>query len=135
MAGKDCGDIATSRRSTMALAKINMPGGISVEVDGTPDEVSSVLENLKAKHKPVSSRWSSLASKPKKGRGEIPGLIDALKSEEFFKSPKGLSDVQAKLAEIGHHYPLTTLSGAMQTQSKNRNLRRFKQGGRYVYVQ
>ena len=118
----------------MALAKISMPGGILVEVDGTPDEVSTVLENLKTKGVASSARTKPSRS-PKKGRGEIPGLITALRSEEFFRSPKGLGDVQTKLAELGHHYPLTTLSGAMQTQSKNRNLRRFKQGGRYVYVQ
>jgi superfamily II DNA/RNA helicase len=48
-----------------------------------------------------------------------------------------LADVREKLAEIGHHYPVTTLSGAMQAQTRSRNLRRFKQGGRgkYVYVQ
>lgn len=117
----------------MAFARIIMPGGISVEVDGTPEEISSVLENLKSKHAPASLR--ERAEKRKSGRGQIPGLIVALKSEEFFKAPKGLSDIQAKLAELGHHYPLTTLSGAMQTQCKNRNLRRFKQHGRYVYVQ
>src|SRR5271166_661329 len=109
----------------MAIAKIIMPGGISVEVDGTPEEVSSVLENLKSKHAPASLRGR--AEKRKGSRGEIPGLISALKAEEFFKSPKGLSDVQAKLAELGHNYPLTTLSGAMQSQCKNRSLRRFKQ--------
>jgi hypothetical protein len=110
-----------------------MPGGISVEVDGTSDEVSSVLQNLKSKHAVASPRGR--AEKPKRGRGEIPGLIEALKLEEFFKSPQGLSDIQAKLGELGHHYPLTTLSGAMQTQSRNRSLRRFKQQGKYVYVQ
>lgn len=117
----------------MALAKINMPGGISVEVDGTPEEVSAVLENLKSKSVPASARGR--AEKRKSGRGEIPGLIEALKSEEFFKSPHGLSEIQAKLGELGHHYPLTTLSGAMQSQCKNRSLRRFKQQGKYVYVQ
>ncbi|HEX3739479.1 MAG TPA: hypothetical protein VHV29_07110 [Terriglobales bacterium] len=117
----------------MALAKISIPGGISVEIDGTPDEVSSVLQNLKSKHAPALPRGR--AERRKAGRGDIPGLIVALKSEEFFKSPKGLSDIQAKLAELGHHYPLTTMSGAMQSQCKNRNLRRFKQHGKYVYVQ
>jgi hypothetical protein len=118
---------------TMAFAKISMPGGVLVEVDGTPEEVSAVLESLKSKHAPASLRGR--AEKRKGSRGEIPGLIAALKLEDFFRSPNGLSDIQAKLAELGHHYPLTTLSGAMQTQCKNRNLRRFKQHGKYVYVQ
>jgi len=117
----------------MALAKITMPGGIFVQVDGTPTEVSAVLENLKSKYG-TGSRGRA-ARRPKKTRGEIPGLLEGLKAEEFFKSPRGLSDVQQKLAELGHHYPVTTLSGAMQAQSRSRNLRRFKQNGKYVYVQ
>jgi hypothetical protein len=116
----------------MAVARISIPGGISVQVDGTPAEVAAVLENLRAKH---SGSAVGLVRKPAKSRGDIPGLVDALKAEDFFKSPKGLSDVQKKLAELGHHYPVTTLSGAMQAQSRSRNLRRFKQNGKYVYVQ
>jgi superfamily II DNA/RNA helicase len=117
----------------MALAKINMPGGISVQVDGTPNEVAAVLDHLKQKF--GNSPQIGTSRHPKKLRGEIPGLVEGLKAEEFFKSPKGLSAIQQKLAELGHHYPVTTLSGAMQAQSRTRNLRRFKQNGKYVYVQ
>ncbi len=114
----------------MAFAKISLPGGISVEVDGTPDEVAAVLENLKGKH-----TGSPSSPSPSKSRGEIPSLVDMLKAEQFFKTPRGLADIQKKLAELGHHYPVTTLSGAMQAQCRGRNLRRFKQAGKYVYVQ
>jgi hypothetical protein len=114
----------------MANAKISMPGGLSVEVDGTPDEIIAVVESLKAK---LTRRVQEHGIDSR--RGEIAGLINQLKSEEFFKSPRGLSDLRKKLGEIGHHYPLTTLSGAMQTQSRKRNLRRFKKDGKYVYVQ
>ena|ERR1700730_4467319 len=118
----------------MANAKISMPGGVSVEVDGTPDEVAAVVEKLRATQTSAFSPKRTGAT-PSKGRGEIPGLILQLKSEEFFKTPRGLSDVREKLGEIGHHYPVTTLSGAMQAQARSRNLRRFKQDGKYVYVQ
>jgi hypothetical protein len=118
----------------MANAKINMPGGVSVEVDGTPAEVAAVLEKLQAAQKNDATPRMK-APTASTSRGEIPGLILQLKSEEFFKTPRGLSDVRDKLAEIGHHYPVTTLSGAMQSQARGRNLRRFKQNGKYVYVQ
>lgn len=118
----------------MATAKINIPGGIVVEVEGTPDEITVVLDKLKSK---AASPLTGVAVDRRLGnfRGEISGLIESLKSEEFFTAPRGLSDIQKRLAEIGHHYPLTTLSGAMQTQSRKRNLRRFKRDGKYVYVQ
>jgi superfamily II DNA/RNA helicase len=118
----------------MATAKITMPDGISVEVEGSPDEVAAVLADLKAKS-PGFSNAKVSARSTRITKGQIPDLIDTLKSEEFFRTPRGLSDVQKKLAELGHHYPVTTLSGAMQVQSRTRNLRRFKQGARYVYVQ
>jgi superfamily II DNA/RNA helicase len=117
----------------MANAKISMPDGVSVEVDGTPEEVAALLEKLRSKK---SGKLPGEKSVPlSKNRGEIPTLIEMLKAEEFFKTPRGLSDVRSKLAEIGHHYPVTTLSGSMQSQTRSRNLRRFKQDGKYVYVQ
>jgi len=117
----------------MAVAKISMPDGISVQLDGTPDEVAAVLENLKIKY--AASTMLPSFRRPAKTKGEIPGLVEQLKGEDFFKSPRGLADVQRKFAELGHHYPVTTLSGAMQAQSRSRNLRRFKRDGKYVYVQ
>ena len=117
----------------MANAKITMPGGVSVEIDGTPEEVASLLERLRADA--LRSAVPAETTQSSKIRGEIPALISLLKSEEFFKTPRGLSDVRDKLAQIGHHYPVTTLSGAMQAQARSRNLRRFKQDGKYVYVQ
>jgi hypothetical protein len=115
----------------MATARINIPGGVSVEIDGTPDEITAVLNDVKGKQ----SAADVLIDRSKKSRGQIPGLIASLKSEEFFRTPQGLSSIQKKLGEVGHHYPLTTLSGAMQSESKKRKLRRFKRDGKYVYVQ
>jgi len=117
----------------MANAKISMPGGVLVEIDGTPDEVAAVLEKLRTKQSSGTAHVEP--SQSAKSRGEIPALISLLKAEEFFKTPRGLADVRGKLAEIGHHYPVTTLSGAMQAQTRSRSLRRFKQDGKYVYVQ
>ena len=119
----------------MANAKISIPGGVSVDLEGTADEVVAVLENLRKNNAASAVPISRPLDSPSKGRGEIPRLIDSLKSEEYFRTPRGLSDIQKKLAEIGHHYPLTTLSGAMVAQSRSRSLRRFKQDGKYVYVQ
>jgi hypothetical protein len=119
----------------MANAKITMPGGVTVDVDGSADEISAVLENLRRIHGGLASPAPKTAAAVSKGRGEISRLIECLKSEDFFRTPRGLRDIQKKFAEVGHHYPLTTLSGAMISQSRNRALRRFKEDGKYVYVQ
>jgi superfamily II DNA/RNA helicase len=112
----------------MATARISTPAGIAVELEGTPEEISAVVERLKK-----DAHATRLQQQGKKG--EIAYLIDSLRTEEFFTSPRGLGEIQRKLAELGHHYPVTTLSGPMQTQARSRSLRRFKKNGKYVYVQ
>ena len=112
----------------MASARISTPSGLAVELDGTPEEITAVLQRLE-------NETEAVRSVPTKRKSEISQLIELLREEEFFKTPKGLGDIQVKLAELGHHYPVTTLSGPMQGQARNRNLRRFKKNGKYVYVQ
>lgn len=118
----------------MANAKISIPGGVSIDLEGTAEEVVAVLENLRRAQAVLPPTTIKPVALPKR-KGKIPQLIDSLKSEDYFKTPRSLSDIKGKLAEIGHHYPLTTLSGAMVAQRRSRNLRGFKQDGKYVYVQ
>lgn len=116
----------------MAKARITTPEGIVVQVDGTPAEVAAAVQELREQREVPGARG---AGRPKSGPVQIPDLIGQLKEEEFFRAPRGLGDIKKKLADLGHHYPVTTLSGAMQAQAKKRALRRFKQDGKYVYVQ
>lgn len=125
----------------MAEAKITTADGISVEVRGTPEEVSTVVERLRS-GSGINLSGKREAKARRKIRERKPGgtvvisdLIDTLKADVFFKPPKGLGEIRAKLADMGYHYPLTTLSGVMQKQAKTRQLRRFKQEGKYVYAQ
>ncbi len=119
----------------MAHAKIVAADGMSIEIEGTPDEVSAVVQKLRGDRAQSISPVSTGTVRKKQGKTQIPDLIESLRSEDFFGEPKGLKQVRAKLAEAGHHYPLTTLSGAMQAEARSRRLRRFKEKGKYVYVQ
>jgi hypothetical protein len=120
----------------MAHAKFTTKEGISVDLEGTPEELAAVVEKLRESQAPGSPQGKS-AHRKQGGRTkpELPQLIDALRNEDFFRQPQGLGAIRTKLAEMGHHYPLTTLSGSMQTEAKTRRLRRFKQNRKYVYVQ
>lgn len=117
----------------MAKAQITTPDGLKVDLEGTPQEIAAVFKEAGVRAKAAGTK--PLARMPERRRATIPGLIDELKHEGFFKSPKTLPDIRKKLAELGHNYPVTTLSGAMQGQAKNRNLRRFKEKKKYVYAQ
>jgi hypothetical protein len=59
--------------------------------------------------------------------------IRELIAEGFFKKPKGMTDVKVELENRGHHIPFTSLSGPLQTLCKQRELRRKRDDGRFVY--
>jgi hypothetical protein len=121
----------------MAHAKFTTQDGISIDLEGTPEELSAVVEKLRQNQdaKGTPGRTSTTRKQTARTKSDLPQLIEGLRNDEFFRQPQGLGALRTKLAEMGHHYPLTTLSGAMQTEAKSRRLRRFKQDGKYVYVQ
>lgn len=117
----------------MAKAQITTPEGVTVKLDGTPAEIAAVLKEVKVKGK--TDGGGKRQAKVKTGRVTLPNLVAELKDEGFFKKPKTLGDIRKRMSELGHNYPLTTLSGAMQGEAKKRRLRRFKQDKKYVYAQ
>ncbi len=117
----------------MAKAQIETTDGVSVKLEGTPTEIADVLKQVKAKAKAEGT--GKAKTRGRAGKVTIPTLVEELKNEGFFKKTKSLGDIKRRLGELGHHYPITTLSGAMQGEAKKRRLRRFKQDGKYVYAQ
>ncbi len=112
----------------MAKAKITTKSGIVMQVDGSPAEISAVLQEVKRQEE---------APKRKGGRPGPAPLVDHIGSlidGGFFRSPRDLAAVKAALEEMGHHYPITTLSGAMLTEVRRRQLRRMRKDRRWVYT-
>src|SRR6266849_6326683 len=121
----------------MAKAQITMPGGIVVSVSGTPDEITAIVSRLQGSGPtPKHSTSAPARSRPKSpsGRVQITDLVQQLIESGFFKKPKDLAAVKAALEEMGHHYPVTTLSPTMLRQVRKRNLRRLKEDNRWVYT-
>ncbi len=122
----------------MAKARITLPGGINVKVEGTPEEIASVLARVQdrpAKPEPTNAqRGRRGGAKRKAGRVQITELVANLIDSGFFKKPKDLAAVKAALEEMGHHYPVTTLSPTMLRQVRKRSLRRLKQDSRWMYT-
>jgi hypothetical protein len=117
----------------MAKAQIKTTDGIIVKLEGTPAEIAAVVKEVKTKLEAGASRTAK--SKATSGRITITTLVDGLKTEGFFKKPKTLGDIKKRLADLGHTYPLTGLSGPMRKQVRKKSLRRFKENGKYVYAQ
>jgi hypothetical protein len=77
---------------------------------------------------------SRSGSKRKAARGGgTSTYLRELIAEGFFKKPKAITDVKVELENRGHHIPLTSLSGPLQTLCKQRELRRHRSEGRFVY--
>ena len=52
--------------------------------------------------------------------------VQELVDEGFFKKQRTIADVKVELANRGHHVPLTSLSGRLQSLTQRRTLRRQK---------
>jgi hypothetical protein len=101
-----------------------------------------ILSHLLAETKGPTSPASKRASAPSK-KTEPPstrtciGRILLLKNEGFFVTQRTIAQVKEELARHGWHYPVTALSGKLQTlvRPPRRELRRLKaaDGKRSVY--
>ena len=115
----------------MAKAKITTKSGLVMQVDGSPAEIAAVLRDLKEQEEgPATPKRKQV----KKERARLPDLIGSLIDGGFFKTPKELAAVKTALEEMGHHYPMTSLSGAMLRQVRGRNLRRMRKAKLWVYA-
>jgi hypothetical protein len=117
----------------VAKAQITTPQGISVRIEGTPAEIASVVDDLRKKHRDDSSAKPTRAN-TKTARPTLTNLVESLIDGGFFKKPQGLAGIRSALAEMGHHYPVTTLSGAMLNLVRTRQLRRIKSNKVWTYA-
>jgi hypothetical protein len=118
----------------MAKAHIERPDGTRINLEGTPAEIAAVVNEV-GDSKPRAQPARGKAKAKGKEKTTVTTLVDGLKTEGFFKKPKTLGDVRTRLADLGHSYPLTGLSGPMRREVRKKRLRRFKENGKYVYAQ
>lgn len=130
----------------MAKANLTLPNGTTVSIEGTAEEVATLLARFsgseqgdtpagrkkaeKKKAKKKGTRKSSTRSKRTGPRDLIRELVD----EGYFKTKRSLPEIQKKLEERGHIYAMTSLSNPVLALTKARTLRRLKDKKRWVYV-
>lgn len=115
----------------MAKAQITTPEGLRVNIEGTPQEITAVLQDLERRG---SAQIEQRRTKAKPGRVLLVDLIASLIDGGFFKKARDLASIKAALAEMGHHYPVTTLSPVMLRLVRKRTLRRIRENKRWVYT-
>ena len=102
----------------MAKATIKSKSGAVITVQGTHEEIASII---------------GIFEKEEKKRAAASDLVINLKEDGFFDKPKGLTDIAHSLEEKGYLYPVTTLSGVMLGLVQKKLLGRKKLEGRWVY--
>ncbi|MBI3528302.1 MAG: hypothetical protein HY067_10060 [Betaproteobacteria bacterium] len=117
----------------MAKARVTTKGGATITVEGTPDEVATLVARLESGSQPARKRATPSGRKSKL-RTTPTGLIVDLIDGGFFKKPKELSAIRLALEEQGHYYPVTTLSPILLRFIRKRELRRIKDQKRWLYV-
>lgn len=60
--------------------------------------------------------------------------VEELIEDGFFKKPKPISEIRTALENLGHHIPVTSLSGPLQKLCQQKQLRRQKPAGSGTYT-
>lgn len=130
----------------MAKANLVMPGGTTVQIEGTAEEVATLLakcssggssQQLSSKDKKKKGKrcMTSGAGVQRKSKVKGPrGLITDLVTEDFFKTKRSLPEIQKKLEEGGHIYAQTSLSPAVLALTKKKILRRLDEKKGWAYA-
>lgn len=121
----------------MARANIETGSGLKITVEGTADEIASIVAHVKSGE--TTPKQSHISSEKKTRRSEssstsLVGLIQELKENGFFNAPKKVQDVKDTLAQQTHHYPRESISTALIRRVKSGELGRIKEGKIWVYV-
>ena len=121
----------------MPKAHIVTKNGTKITIEGTPEEVASLAKQLA---EPTGSP-ALPKSKPSKGSKLLlqlkptpSNLIASLIDGGFFRKPKDLASIKVALEEMGHFFPVTTLSPVLLRLVRKRQLRRMKDKKRWLYT-
>lgn len=121
----------------MTKATIKSKTGATITVEGTSEEVSSIISSYEKTsvvgHAKEAIARAKATKKTEKKKESASDLIIGLKEDGFFEKPKSLSEISAALEERGFLYPVTSLSGIVLGLLKKRQLRRKKLEGKWVY--
>jgi len=90
------------------------------------EKANTSMGTHQKKHKTSKSslplRTKTSTSKAQGPKAYVRELID----EGFFSKPKSLPQIKAELENLGHHIPVTSLSGPLQSLCKDKLVRRQK---------
>jgi len=120
----------------MAKANIETKDGTKITIEGTPEEISKLMEMYKSNDMPEipASELKKFVKEKSNSRPTVTDTIREILAEGFFNKPKSLAEVKQGLEEQGTFIPITTLSGIILGLVQGKELRRIKQDKKWSYV-
>ena len=119
----------------MAKANFTFPDGTKMVFDGTPEEVSKFMDAYKTTKESKTKESKTKESKTKESKTDGPtGRIRQLINDGFFVEKRNINDILEKLEERGFIYKQTGISSQLTKLTKNREIRRIKEDGKWYYV-
>ena len=129
----------------MAKANLTLPDGTTVNIEGSADEVATLLSRFSDTGGTTSKRATKKKAKKRragntsgkttrKKKGGPTSFITELVDEGYFKSRRTIADIRKKLEERGHIYPATSISPVLTRLTRKKVLRRLKDKKGWVYV-
>lgn len=118
----------------MAKVNIRRLDGTHIMIEGHPQEIAELVRKIEGGAVGVKTKKNETNSKVPHGKESLVDLLNGLIDGGFFKKPKELSAIKTALAEVGHVYPVTTISPALLRLVRKRLLRRIKQNQRWFYT-
>jgi hypothetical protein len=120
----------------MAKAHLTTKAGTTIVIEGSTEEVAALVRQIQEDAPPGEKTWPPRRQKRGKSASKPTpqNLISSLIDGGFFRKPKDLASVKVALEEIGHFYPVTTLSPALLRLVRGRQLRRIRDKKRWMYT-
>ena len=120
----------------MAKANIKTKDGTNISIEGTPEEISKLMNLYKIKDisETPKSEFKKFVKKRVSSKPTVTDTIREILAEGFFNKPKSLAEVKQGLEEQGTFIPITTLSPILLNLVKGKELRRINQDKKWVYV-
>jgi hypothetical protein len=121
----------------MAKANITTKTGTKITVEGTPEEVSRVIAQIGVQESSAKTPYNRKQGvrKQKTTQKATPvNLVSSLIDGGFFRKSKDLAAIKTALEEMGHYYPVTSLSPTLLRLVRKRQLRRLKENKRWLYT-
>ena len=120
----------------MAKAHITTKAGTKITVEGTPKEVGIRGTTRRKDYDSTSpdTHRQKAAKRQDKQKATPINLISSLIDGGFFRKPKDLAAMKIALEEMGHFFPVTTLSPVLLRLVRKRQLRRVKDQKRWFYT-